>query len=1835
MLPVAAILLAVLVSPLHAETYTWEAETGDWDVDTNWSGSAVPTSADTAIINNSGAAQLPEGVSGSYNELRLGTTFGSSGSVEIAGGILSGTSAFLGFSSGGNGSAFVSSGSLATSVQLIVGYGGNGTLLIEGGEVSSGTFGIIGYNPTANGLVTVTDGTLSNSHLYVGYTGTGSLLLSATGSISSTFSSIGTNASGTGSATVTGGTWNTSNWLTVGDAGTGELILQGGQISSGGTTIGSGTTGHGSATVTSGTWANSAGLTVGGSGTGSLTIEGGLVSNTSSAIGSGTTGHGTVLVTGGTWSNSSLLQVGNSGTGSLTIEDGLVSSDSIIRIGLNTGGHGSVLVTGGTLVSTNAGIDVGLSGTGSLAIEGGQVSTTSGVVIGNNVPANGTALVTGGTLSSGTDLWVGYYGTGSLTLGGGQISNGSGYIGYYETGNGTVLVSDGLWDNSLGLTVGESGSGALTLTGNGVVQVAAGSGTVTLARNAGSTGTLNIGSGGAATGSLEAAEIAGGDGTAVVNFHHTGTTAFSPNLTGSLAVNKNGSGTTVLEGANTYEGATTVIQGTLSAGGQAFSANSSVNLYNVATLDLGDSDQTVGGLTGNGTVSLGANSLTVKAPANTVFSGVIHGTGGVVKEGAGEWELQNSISTYSGGTTLREGALKITQDQSLGAAGGDLTFDGGTLRLAASPVTFTSARDITLEAGGGTLDTGTRTAVLNGSIDGTGSLTKEGTGSLTLTSANTYSGGTVIEAGSLWISADNRLGDSAGAVTLNGGVLGVTATTTSQRDFLLGGGAFNTGSGATHTVQGSLSGSGDLIKDGSGTLVLSGSNSYTGDTLVNGGILQFSSNDHLGSGAIILNGGGLSAAGNYATNQNLTLSAASSFEVTGSYAVDWDGQIDGATLTKTGSGLLRLSNTGNSQTSTVISAGTVAIQDQNAIGGSAAVNGGTLLFESSINFEKSLTVNDGALNVAESTTTILSGNVSGDYYSTLTKTGQGILAFSGNNTHAGQLSIYQGSVFAGKENAFSSHSGIFLVSSGTLDLGGYDNEIQNLSGTGGTIELGLSTLTVNSNFAWSSTFAGQIQGLGGAGGLVKAGPGTLTLSGNNTYANDTTVTGGALIFANLASLPDTPGSLTNLAYTGFAGPTGFETFLNIFDKANSSGTLGVNVNGLGSVNMAGFHADARLGTTVGDVGITVGGISTPQGTSYRFGGGGGRLNVTGNHAGARSLNVANGTVVLSGTNTYTLGSVAESGGILVFAGENSLPAAGTLTAQSGGYIGTSHQADQSFLDRFDKAASAGTVGFNASTSADLDLTGFHANARLGTTESVELSGSLTPQGSTYRFGGGGGSMVVSSALTGARSVDVANMFLTLSGDNDYSGGTVVASDAGIQVDSASRLGSGALTLYGSFLTYDSFTLTQDVTTHGGYFEIMNDVTLTVAGSVAGTVLQKGGWGTLALSGSNSHSDTEVYGGTLRLDSAHALGSADYVAVWSNAVLDLDGNNQSVSYLANSGTVQLGGAQLAVNSGYSQGTITGTGSVAKTGSGTLFLSGTNTHSGGTALQGGVLEITGSDALGSGALALSGGTLRPFATFSDNRAITTSGTSTIDVDSGNYASSLTLEGPVSGSGTIIKTGDGSMILLGDSSHSGAVDIQEGTVVLDGSTGSQFLVASAGAVLTGSGTTSGQVVVASGGTIAPGNSPGTLHVDGVEFGEGGIYEWEIAAPGNHDLISAEGTITITATEATPFTIKLITLDGNDNAGFMEGFNMAASYNWTIATGAVVEGFAAENFVLDLSAFYNPYTSADQFALSQQGNSLVLQYQAAAVPEPTAVVLLTVGLGLLALRRSRPISG
>lgn len=142
----------------------------------------------------------------------------------------------------------------------------------------------------------------------------------------------------------------------------------------------------------------------------------------------------------------------------------------------------------------------------------------------------------------------------------------------------------------------------------------------------------------------------------------------------------------------------------------------------------------------------------------------ITGAGSLTKTGDGVLVLTGA-NTYAGGTSINGGTLLTDGDDSLGASSAGLALDGGTLKIAKS---FSSARAVTLNAAGGTFNTGAYTLGLYGAIGGAGALTKTGAGTLILGASNGYSGGTVITAGTVLLAAAGAL-PAAGAVALSAG----------------------------------------------------------------------------------------------------------------------------------------------------------------------------------------------------------------------------------------------------------------------------------------------------------------------------------------------------------------------------------------------------------------------------------------------------------------------------------------------------------------------------------------------------------------------------------------------------------------------------------------------------------------------------------------------------------------------------------------------------------------------------------------------------------------------------------------------------------------------------------------------------------------------------------------------------------------------------------------------------------------------------------------------------------------------------------------------------------
>ncbi|WP_436404740.1 autotransporter outer membrane beta-barrel domain-containing protein [Brucella abortus] len=397
----------------------------------------------------------------------------------------------------------------------------------------------------------------------------------------------------------------------------------------------------------------------------------------------------------------------------------------------------------------------------------------------------------------------------------------------------------------------------------------------------------------------------------------------STELTGTHGLEKADGGTLILTGANTYTGGTAISGGTLQLGDGA--TNGSVQ----------------------GAISTGADAahkgvLAIRAAAGTpaTIGNTISGTGSVsVLGGTVTFSVANS---YTGGTTLAGGTTIVTADANLGAVGTNVALNNGaTLRFGANldaTHSFTHAFQLgTVASDVGTLDTDGHDVAMSGVISGAGGLMKSGTGTVTLSGVNTYTGGTTLTAGTLAAASDNNLGGASGGLTFNGGTLQVMGTswTSTNRAVSLqaGGGTFDIEDAANNfAVTQGVAGAGGLTKSGSGTLTLSGANSYTGATTVSAGTLVVA-NDNTGGGTTTVDvGAGLqigtggvsgSLAGDIVNNGTLVVNR--------SDALNLANAISGAgSLMKSGAGTLTLSGANSYTGATTVSAGTLT---QGAAGG--------------------------------------------------------------------------------------------------------------------------------------------------------------------------------------------------------------------------------------------------------------------------------------------------------------------------------------------------------------------------------------------------------------------------------------------------------------------------------------------------------------------------------------------------------------------------------------------------------------------------------------------------------------------------------------------------------------------------------------------------------------------------------------------------------------------------------------------------------------------------------------------------------------------------------------
>ncbi|MGX5710900.1 autotransporter domain-containing protein [Brucella lupini] len=431
-------------------------------------------------------------------------------------------------------------------------------------------------------------------------------------------------------------------------------------------------------------------------------------------------------------------------------------------------------------------------------------------------------------------------------------------------GTGSTLTVN-LSTTSSRMVVGAWGDGELTVANGGVLSVG-GTGLLELGYDDVrlAAGVLRIGDTGLA-GSVTAQEIHFIKSNSQIIADFTDNSVLGAMITGTGSVKKSGVGTLILGGANTYSGTTNIDDGIVRAGSvNTLSTNSAHVVFGSGVLDLNDFNQGIGSLAGSGTVGLGSATLTTGADnSDTSFSGLIQGTGQLIKTGTGTFTLTGN-NIHTGGTTISAGTLVADHRDSgnvIDAMGtGLITLNGGRLHSSASSSTL---NDYLIVAGKtSTISTATGTTLwLNGgagqyfSLQGDvviGASDGAGTVVMDVIDTPTSSDATITVAYGRLVNGNSSLGNItsvAGATRVaSGATLDMStfgSTIHNLQDATPGnGGTVSWTSNPLYVYGGSFSGQfesllgGALVKDSADTLLLNGDNyAFSGMTTVANGKL--------------------------------------------------------------------------------------------------------------------------------------------------------------------------------------------------------------------------------------------------------------------------------------------------------------------------------------------------------------------------------------------------------------------------------------------------------------------------------------------------------------------------------------------------------------------------------------------------------------------------------------------------------------------------------------------------------------------------------------------------------------------------------------------------------------------------------------------------------------------------------------------------------------------------------------------------------------------------------------------------------------------------------------
>ncbi|MCS6273319.1 MAG: autotransporter domain-containing protein [Opitutus sp.] len=975
-----------------------------------------------------------------------------------------------------------------------------------------------------------------------------------------------------------------------------------------------------------------------------------------------------------------------------------------------------------------------------------------------------------------------------------------------------------------------------------------------------------------------------------------------------------------------------------------------------------------------GTSTQAANGTWTQLTSGGLWSNTVNWSGGTVADGSGFTADFSTLNITSANIVHLDGARTLS---ALTFADTTTPFVGWTLDNNGS-----AANILTLAGTTPSITVGTSsTAEISAEIAGSTNWSKAGTGTLTLSGSNTFSGNLTVSTGRLVVSNNNALGTTGGTnsvttgaalvlangvnvtgetVTINGtgsgdffGALNVAANTSATWNgtVILGSSSrVGAGDNGTLTLSGAIQGIGSQPlqvrgNNAAATIIVSsasGSNTYSGNTQVVQGTLKLGAANTLPTGTTLdvdssnasvdaifdLNGFNQTVAGLQRTGAGsgtggsfvTNSGSAATLTINQTASTTYSGNITGSlALTKSGAGTLTLTGTNSNTGATIISGGTLAIG-----------TGGHLSTSSAITNNANLTANStGSLTQGTHFSgAAITGNGS------FTQLGSGTTTLNTANTFSGVTLISAGKIALGHTLALQNSAYDTTGSIGAIGLDVTGFTAPTLGGLRGSVALAtaitgysaVTNLILNPQTGASNSYSGVIAN--GAAGLTvtKTGAGTQVLSGNNTFTGQLTVAEGAI-------------SVSTVNNSGADGVLGNSTSSVILGSTGKSGALSFNTN---VVTATKKFTMAAGGTGIFDVTsgqLAVGLID-----------GSGALSKTGA-----------GNLVLGNANTFSGGATLGGSGFVAV----NVDSAGPAGAPTSGALGTGTVNLAGAQIRAGTTASR-TIGNNVTISADTPF------ATIASEKSLTFTGTILLSGGNHTLNVLTGSTVGTEKLTFSGAIgDGGNALgitktgagnLVLSGNNTYTGATTVSAGS-LAIGSAGSLASGnALTVGASGLatfanagqTLGAVSNANTTTNALNFSASTGTVTLASLSGAGNTTFGSNGIVTGDISAGTVTSvgnlTANISGGTTTVGGVATIGTL------SGGTANLNGATSAITTL-NGGTVNLGsGTALTVSGGTSAGVITGTGSsLTKTSSGTLTLTGTNTYTGTTTVSAGTLAL----------------------------------------------------------------------------------------------------------------------------------------------------------------------------------------------------------------------------------------------------------------------------------------